>query len=148
MGLVGSEMCIRDRISIEDGTTTLDNVLGVQLVIRNHLDRDGFVLGSRQRHSIRQGLRRVSGSLMLEFEDFSYYDRFNDVTTSTLKITALQGGLSMEIYLPRIILTGSAPVPAVREAGPLAGILHFVALKDPSEGTDIKITLINNQSAV
>ncbi|MFQ5956178.1 MAG: phage tail tube protein [Candidatus Brocadiales bacterium] len=136
------------QVSIEDGATTLENILGLQLVIRNHLDRDGFVLGSRERHSISEGLRRISGALTLEFEDFSYYERFSDITSSALKITTLQGGFSMEIFLPKIVFTGSAPVPAVRDAGPLAGLLHFVALNDPSEGTDIKITLINNQSVI
>ncbi|MFQ5863158.1 MAG: phage tail tube protein [Candidatus Brocadiales bacterium] len=146
--LEGEGAPISHQVSIEDGATTLDNTLGVQLVIENHLDVDGFVLGSRERHSIREGLRRISGSLTLEFEDFGYYDRFRDVTTSALKITAVQGNFSMEIFLPRIVFTGMAPAPAVRDAGPLVGELHFVALKDASEGTDMKITLTNNQSVI
>lgn len=136
------------QVRVEDGAAALENVLGIQLVVDNHLDRDGFVLGSRDRYSIREGLRNISGSLTLGFEDFSYYTRFSSVSTSSLRITALQGAFSMEILLPRIVFTGSSPAPAVKDAGPLAGVLHFLALKDVSEGTDIKITLINNQDKV
>ncbi len=136
------------QVSVEDGSTVLDNVLAARVSVANRLDKNGFVLGLRERYSIGEGLRRVSGSLVLEFEDFSYYSRFNDVGTSSLKITAVQDGLSMELHLPRIVFTDSAPVPAVKDGGPLTGVLHFMALKDPAEGTDIKITLINNQSAV
>ncbi|HCN19687.1 MAG: hypothetical protein A3C38_07235 [Planctomycetes bacterium RIFCSPHIGHO2_02_FULL_50_42] len=136
------------QVSIEDGAAALENVLGIQLIVDNHLDRDGFVLGSRDRYSISEGLRNISGSLTLEFADFSYYTKFSSVSASSLKITALQGVFSMEVLLPRIVFTGSSPVPVVKDAGPLAGILHFLALKDVSEGTDIKITLINNQDKV
>ncbi len=138
------------QVSIEDGGAALDSVLSAQLVLQNGLDRDGFVLGSRDRYSIGEGLRRVSGSLTLEFEDFSHYTRFYDGGTSSLKITLddVTGGLSMEVLLPRVVFTRSAPAPLVKDAGPLVSVLNFLALKDPSEGTDIKITLINNQSSV
>lgn len=136
------------QVGIEEDAAALGNVLGVQLAINNHLDRDGFILGFRDRYSIGEGPRRVSGSLTFGFEDFGHYARFSEVSTSSLRITALQGVSSMEIFLPRIIFTGSAPVPAVRDAGPLSAALHFTALKDASEGTDIKITLVNDQDRV
>ncbi len=136
------------RVSIEDDAAVLGNVLGAGLVVENNLDKNGFVLGLRERHSIGEGIRRVSGDLTLEFEDFSYYDRFKDLSTSSLKITLLQGSLSMEVFLPKIVFSAKSPLPAVKDAGPLVVPLHFVALKDPSEGTDIKITLTNNQSSI
>ncbi|MCB7129277.1 MAG: hypothetical protein J3T61_07055, partial [Candidatus Brocadiales bacterium] len=61
---------------------------------------------------------------------------------------AVQGSFSMEILLPRIVFNVSAPVPEVKNSGPLVSGLHFAALKDTTEATDIKITLINNQPAI
>lgn len=136
------------KVSVEDGANALDNILGVKLLIRNHLDRDGFVLDSRERFSINEGLRQVSGSLVLEFEDFGHYSRHIDLTASSIKITASQGALSMEVFLPRVVFTGSVPVPFVKDAGPIVGVVNFIALKDSAEGTDIKITLVNNQAVI
>ena len=146
--LEGEGAPISYQVSIQDGAGVLNNVLNAKLVIANQLDRNGFVLGQRERYSISEGLRYVSGTLTLEFEDFSYYNRFNDLSTSSLKITAVQGSFSMEILLPRIVFNVSAPVPEVKNSGPLVSGLHFAALKDTTEATDIKITLINNQPAI
>ena len=146
--LEDNQAAVSYRVSVEDGATTLGNLLGARLVVANNLDKNGFVLGLRERYSIGAGLRRVSGDLTLEFEDFSYYDRFEGLGASSLKITLLQGSLSMEVLLPRIVFYEKSPLPAVKDAGPLVATLHFIALKDPSEGTDIKITLTNNQPSI
>lgn len=127
--LEGNGTPISYQVSVEDGVSVLDNILGAQLVIDNHLDRDGFVLGSRERYSISEGSRRISGSLALKFEDFGYYTRFSDAVTSSLKITAIQGVFSMEILLPSIVFTGSAPRTGGQGRRPAGGCLALCGLE-------------------
>lgn len=137
---------------VEEGGLVLNDLLGAQLTVENHLQRDGFVLNSRERYSVREGLRQVSGSLVIGFENLNHYGKLTNNTTSSLKIKVLQapaGGIaSLELYLPRVVFAGKAPIPVVKEAGPLGVLLPFTALKDPLEGTDIKVTLINDLSSI
>lgn len=126
------------------------SALGGQVVIENLLHKDGFVLGQRERYSLQEGPRRVHGSLVLAFEGLGHYSRFFNATPSSIRIrmSAPGGsGASMEVYLPRIFFRGMAPIPVVKSDG-LGVRIPFTAQEDPVEGTDIKITLVNNVSAV
>ncbi|HHT9120357.1 MAG TPA: phage tail tube protein [Candidatus Hypogeohydataceae bacterium YC41] len=136
------------KLSLEEGGLIKDGLLGMELLIENHLYREGYALGSRERYFLGPGLRKVTGSLILGIEDTGYFSKYLNLNTSALKINVTAPlGDSLEVFLPRIVFTGK--VKSVLGKGQsVQQAIPFLALKDEGLGTDIKVTLINNQSQV
>ncbi len=132
---------------VQEGGSTIGIVTEAELEIRNNLQSDGFVLGSDSRASAVEGLREVTGNLTIFFEDLTYYNKFVNGTESSLKFTMTQGSYSIEILIPKVLYVGSSSV-AVEGPEPLLVTLPFEARKDAVEGTDIKVTFINNIATV
>lgn len=131
---------------VQEGGVTVGIVREADIEIKNNLQQDGFVLGSESRESAVEGLRLVGGRLVIQFEDLLHYNKFLNGTESSLKFTMTQGALSVEILIPKIIYAGVSPI--VEGPGPLNVGLTFTAKKDATEGTDIKVTFINNIATV
>ncbi|HHT9124272.1 MAG TPA: phage tail tube protein [Candidatus Brocadiia bacterium] len=133
--------------AVEEGGSTIGIVKEAKLEIRNNLQADGFVLGSGSRASAIEGLREVTGRLAILFEDLTYYNKFINGTESSLKFTMTRGSYFVEILIPRIVYAGASPI-IVEGPGPLRVTLPFKAKKDIVEGTDIKVTFVNNIATV
>lgn len=139
-------------LSLEEGGAVVAGLMGAELLLENHLFREGYALGSRERYFLGPGLRKVSGTLFLEMEDTSYFSKYLGLNSSSLKIsvTAPAGSNSLEVFLPKIVFTGQINSPSGVDGKDLEvrqGI-SFLALKDDLLGTDIKVTLVNNQPQV
>lgn len=135
-------------LSLEEGGLAVGGPLGIELLLENHLFRDGHALGSRERCLLGPGIRRVSGSLLLGTKDMGYFSKYLALNSTSLKInvTAPSGG-SLEVLLPRVVFTGQTSSATGKEGGVQQDI-SFLALKDDGLGTDIKMTLVNNQPQV
>ena len=135
-------------LSLEEGGLAVGGPLGIELILENHLFRDGHALGSRERWFLGPGVRRVSGNLLLGTEDMSYLSKYLALNSTSLKIsvTAPSGG-SLEVFLPRVVFTGQISSVTGEDGGVRQGI-SFLALKEDGLGTDMKVTLINNQPKV
>ncbi len=132
---------------VQEGGSTIGIVSEAELEIKNNLQTDGFVLGSDSRVSAVEGLRKVAGKLTILFDDLTYYNKFVNGTESSIKFTMTQGSYSVEILIPRIVYAGASPI-VVEVPGPLLVTLPFKAKKDAVEGTDIKVTFVNNVATV
>lgn len=131
---------------VQEGGVTVGIVRDADVEIKNNIQQDGFVLGSESRASAVEGFREVGGRLSLQFEDLTHYNKFLNGTETSLKFTMSQGSLSVEILIPKIIYAGVSPI--VDGPGPLNVGLVFTAKKDATEGTDIKVTFVNNISTI
>ncbi len=133
---------------VQEGGSTIGIVTEAELEIKNNLQADGFVLGSDSRVSAVEGLRKVTGKLTILFEDMTYYNKFVNGTESSVKFTMTQGSYSVEILIPKIVYSGGLQTHVVDSPGPLHVTLPFEAKKDAVEGTDIKVTFVNNVATV
>lgn len=131
---------------VQEGGVAIGIVREAEIQIKNNLQDDGFVLGSETRASAVEGLRQVGGRLVIFFEDLTHYNKFLNGTESSLKFTMSQGALSVEILIPKIIYGGVSPI--VDGPGPLYVGLFFSSKKDATEGTDIKVTFVNNIATI
>ena len=135
-------------LSLEEGGLAVGGPLVIVLLLENHLFRDGHALGSRERCFLGPGVRRVSGSLLLGTEDMGYFSKYLALNSTSLKINVTApSGSSLEVLLPRVVFTGQISSVTGKAGGVQQGI-SFLALKDDGLGTDIKMTLVNNQPQV
>ncbi|MDI6761234.1 MAG: phage tail tube protein [Candidatus Brocadiaceae bacterium] len=135
-------------LSLEEGGLAVGGPLGVELILENHLFKAGHALGSRERYFLGPGVRRVSGSLVLGTEDMGYLSKYLALNSTSLKIkVTAPSGSSLEVSLPRVVFTGQISSVTGRDGAVQQG-LSFLALKDNGLGTDMKVTLINNQPKV
>jgi hypothetical protein len=135
-------------LSLEEGGVAIGGLREVELLLENNLFKGGYALGSRERYYLGPGLRRVSGSLLLGMEDTGYFSKYLGLGGSPLKINVTTpSGPSLEVFLPRVVFTGQIRSVIGRDGDVRQG-LSFLALKEEGLGTDIKVTLINNQPQV
>jgi hypothetical protein len=120
----------------------------MELLVENNLYREGYALGSRERYFLEPGLRKVTGSLRLGIEDMGYLRKYLELDNTSLRINVkAQKGCSLEIFLPRVVFSGEIKTVFGKEQD-VQQVIPFVALKDDGLGTDIRVTLINNQQQV
>jgi len=109
-------------LTFDEGALTIDGtsqeVSGFSLTINNNLKEDKGQLGSRYRAAIpRSGFRDVTGTLNMEFDDFTIYNLYTGGTEASLalKFTSddtISGNdnYKLNIECPRIVFTGETPV--------------------------------------
>lgn len=133
-------------LSMEEGGIAVGSPLGAELLLENNLFREGYALDSRERYFLGPGLRRVTGTLLLEMEDLSHFSKHLGLNSSSLKInvTAPLGSSRLEVFLPRIVFSGQTH-SFLGTGEVVQQVIPFLALKDNLLGTDIKITLVNNR---
>ncbi len=150
-------------LTFDEGTITIDGVsqevAGFSLTINNNLVEDKGALGSRYRVAIpRSGFRDVTGTLNLEFDNLTMYNRYTGGTETGLKLSftsddLIGGGTQahvLEIDCPRIIFTGTTPVVG----GPdlIYHDMPFVALYDSSGGhnfkDEVRMRMITSDSSI
>jgi hypothetical protein len=126
----------------EEAGVTVATVLNFNISLTNGLQEDGYIYNDRERASMVAGLRRITGSFEAFFENEILFNKFRDGTPSSFKALFTSGAYSMEIYIPNIEYTGSTPTTGGPD--PIKIPMNWQALKDDTEDTDIKITLINS----
>lgn len=111
---------------------------GIDITINNSAEARN-VIGSNLPNHISFGMGRVTGSLTVLFEDFTFVQRFADETTMAIVVNLTDpAGNVMELRMPRVKLTtGETGVQNPQDRVVTAS---FAALRDPTLGTALKIT--------
>lgn len=155
-------------LTFDEGTMYVDGsaqeVSGFSLTINNNLADDKGKLGSKYRSAIpRSGFRDVTGSLNMEFDNFTMYNKYVNGTETALKLNftsddVITGADASETYrmyidLPRVVFTGTTPTVG----GPdlIYHDLPFTAFAtDDADATEdyqkyeIRIRMFNEDSSV
>lgn len=125
--------------SINEGGSTIAIVTGLNFTLTNSL-APAHAVGSATAGQLESGRAVVEGTLTAYFEDEALINKFLNETESTLEIV-LDDTTSGETYtflFPRIKYNG-ADVPLADEQSRII-TLPFVALRDSSEATNVKLT--------
>jgi hypothetical protein len=130
----------------EGGTSSSDascSVSALQFTLNNGLALDYAVLCTGNESTaanISYGMATLEGTLTVYYEDDAFIDKFLDEVESELSITVddTSGTNSYTFYMPRIKYNG-ANVPVANPQSRLIE-LPFVALRDASEGTLLRLT--------
>lgn len=152
-------------LTFDEGAFTMDGasaeVQGFTLNINNNLEEDKGELGSRYRAAIpRSGFREVTGTLNMEFDDFTFYSKYVNGTEAAiaLKFTAddtVDGHDTYKFWIecPRIVFTGETPV--IDGPDLVYHDLPFVAFAQESADItedwhryEVRMTLVNGDSNI
>ncbi len=108
---------------------------------------DSRIVGSNESANIGSGKSEVTGEISVMFEDLTYFTKWLNETETSIKLTYTLGTESCEFNFPRVKFNGAGS-PAIDSQEGIVLNLKFRALIDPTEGTDVVITLINSEATV
>lgn len=161
----GASISTLNPLTFDEGALTVDGtsqeVSGFTMSINNNLKEDKGALGSKYRVALpKGGFRDVTGSLNMEFDDLTMYNKYVNGTESALALKFTSDdvitGASSETYelhieCPRVIFTGTTPTVS----GPdlIYHDMPFTALATSSPSEDwqryeVRIKLINGSSTI
>lgn len=125
--------------AIEEGGSAIAYVNSIDFTLNNNLN-PAFALGSTTTPQMEFGMSTLEGTMTVYYQDKALIDKFLDETESSLSIVLDDrvAGLNYTLLMPRIKINGAA-VPV---AGPTSRLITipFVALRDSSTGTQMRIT--------
>lgn len=130
---------------LEGGTAAV--ILGLEMAIGNALDTDKFQVGSKYRASLPEGQGTAKGTITFLFEDLTYYNKWLNGTETSIKIIFTQGAKSVAVYYPRVRYTGDG-APKIESAGGIVNAMSFSAFYSSVEGSDVVVTITNNETAI
>jgi hypothetical protein len=109
----------------------------------------GFVIGSNYRANLKPGTREVTGNAVFLFDNMDFYNAAVAGTDMELEIVCTDASShSVTILLPKVQLLPNNSSPKIANDGPLVIPANFEALKDDTEGTDIVITIVNDEASI
>jgi len=125
--------------AISEGGSTIAYVNSIDFTLNNNLNPT-FVLGSVATPQMEFGMSSLEGTMTVFYEDAALITKFLNETESSLSIVLDDrvAGLNYTLLMPRIKINGAA-VPVASPASRLLTI-PFVALRDSSTGTQMRIT--------
>lgn len=126
--------------TLESGGTEIAVITGLDMSLDNGIEPQ-FVIGSKTAPFVSFGRSNLSGTVTAFFADRTMLDLFLNETPASLSFTfGLTDGSenAYSLHIPRAIYTG-ADAPASGE-GPITLSMPFMAVLDPTEGTNIKLT--------
>ena len=112
-------------------------VTGIDFTLTNSF-APTFVIGDDSAPSLEVGRAEVEGTLTAYFEDAALINRFLNETETALEVSVGDGTNDMTFLFPRIKVNSAD----VGVDGPTSRIVNisFVALRDTTEATNLKIT--------
>jgi hypothetical protein len=125
--------------AISEGGSTIAYVNSIDFTLNNNLNPT-FALGSVTTPQVEFGMSSLEGTMTVFYQDAALITKFLNETESSLSIVLDDrvGGLNYTLLMPRIKINGAA-VPVASPASRLLTI-PFVALRDSSTGTQLRIT--------
>lgn len=121
------------------------------LTINNNMELEGFALnGTPYRADISEGDRAINGNGIMFFTRDTYdqfYPAFINNETLSFRITFERGTRSVSIFLPAIKISGEI-TPTLAVKGPLDIPFNFDAFRDDDSGTDIQVTVVNDDPSL
>lgn len=122
----------------------------IDITINNSVDGDQFAIdGTQFRADAPEDVRIVNGSFRAFFTDTNYalYTAYRNNTTLSLDLTLTRGSYSWAFTIPAFKVRGN-PTPQTPGRGPLSLDIQFEAQRDDDTGTDIQVTIVNNDSVI
>jgi len=125
--------------AISEGGSTIAYVNSIDFTLNNNLNPT-FALGSVTTPQVEFGMSSLEGTMTVFYQDAALITKFLNETESSLSIVLDDrvAGLNYTLLMPRIKINGAA-VPVASPASRLLTI-PFVALRDSSTGTQLRIT--------
>lgn len=112
------------------------------LTMTNQADENAYVVGSRFRVEIPEGVRRASGRLSMYFQDAAEYDWFKNETTISLNMSFVWNGRMVKFTFGEVKLTGSG-TPKFAGPGLLMADYEWTAFLE-SGTSDVIVTAMND----
>ncbi len=132
---------------LKEGGSAIATVESMALNIENNISADRFTVGSRFIGAATEGKERTSGSIQYQYNDASLVKKAIEEVESSLNVKwtyTLDANHTLEIDLPRVKYGGS-PHPALPDEGPITDTRSFTALRDATEQSDVKITILTTE---
>lgn len=104
---------------------------------------DARVIGSNKSANLGAGKSEVTGELTIMFEDVVMYNKWLNETQTDIKLTFNLGNDSVEFKFPRVKLNGEGSAKIESQEG-ITITFKWRALVDPTEQSDVVITVIND----
>ena len=125
--------------AISEGGSTIAYVNTIDFTLNNNLNPT-FALGAVTTPQMEFGMSTLEGTMTVFYQDAALITKFLNETESSLSIVLDDrvAGLNYTLLMPRIKINGAA-VPVASPASRLLTI-PFVALRDSSTGTQLRIT--------
>lgn len=124
--------------SIQEGGSAIAYVTALNLSLNNQGVRNTALMDD-EAVGFSLDASRLTGSVSVYLKDLVHFNKWLSETESSLQVTMTDpGGNSYTILIPRIKYTGGS-LPAQR-SGPVMLDLPWTALRDGTEGSNIKIT--------
>lgn len=125
--------------TITEGGSAIAYVNSIDFTLNNNLN-PAFVLGSTTNAQMEFGMSTLEGTMTVYYQDKALIDKFLNETESSLSIVLDDrvAGLNYTLLMPRIKINGAA-VPVANPASRLITV-PFVALRDSSTGTQLRVT--------
>lgn len=125
--------------TISEGGSTIAYVNSLDFTLNNNLN-PAFVLGSTTTPQMEFGMSSLEGTMTVYYQDAALVTKFLNETESSLSIVLDDrvAGLNYTLLMPRIKINGAA-VPVANPQSRLMTI-PFVALRDSSTGTQLRVT--------
>lgn len=125
--------------AITEGGSAIAYVNSIDFTLNNNLN-PAFVLGATTTPQMEFGQSTLEGTMTVYYQDKALIDKFLGETESSLQIVMNDrvAGKDYTVLMPRIKINGAA-VPVSSPQSRLITI-PFVALRDSSTGTQLRIT--------
>lgn len=111
------------------------------MTITNNADESAYIVGSRFRAEIPEGIRRASGRLSMYFLDAQEYDWFKNESTISLMASFIWEGRAIIFNFGEVKLTGSG-TPKISGSGLLQADYEWTAFLVDGQ-YDVTVTAIN-----
>lgn len=125
--------------AISEAGSAIAYVNSIDFTLNNNLNPT-MVLGASTTPQMEYGMSQLEGTMTVYYQDKALIDKFLNETESSLSIVMDDrvAGLNYTFLMPRIKINGAA-VPVANPQSRLITI-PFVALRDSSTGTQLRIT--------
>lgn len=125
--------------TIEEGGSAIAYVNSIDFTLNNNLNPT-FALGAVSTPQMEFGMSTLEGTMTVFYQDAALITKFLNETESSLSIVLDDrvAGLNYTLLMPRIKINGAA-VPVGSPTSRLMTV-PFVALRDSSTGTQLRIT--------
>lgn len=117
-------------------------ILECEIMIDNELSEDHFTLDSESLYltEIIGGQRKITGAIRVFFENWDEFNEMINNTVNSLTISLSKNGYTTKFEIYKFKYTGYAQ-DLSESPSSIELTLPFIAIKDDSQGTDMKITV-------
>ncbi|MFW5909192.1 MAG: phage tail tube protein [Thiohalospira sp.] len=126
---------------------SVQDIQSMELTIENNLSDSDRYVGSRTRYATNEGEGAANGSITFAFQGLDHFDDWDQENERSLRVTFTTSDGRLEIHLPRVKFFGQG-IPPIETRQGIMQPLDYRALHDTLFGTDVAISLVNDEDSV